>query len=145
MNKVQKGFTLIELMIVIAIIGILAAVAVPQYGKYTKRAKFANIVVLATELKQQVEMCYQTTGLLANCDPNTNGIQANNATAGGVLTTLTLSAANQTITATGNAEVDLMTYTLVPTEVIAGASNTQTIDWVINGTCVAAALCTARP
>ncbi|MFT4728806.1 MAG: prepilin-type N-terminal cleavage/methylation domain-containing protein [Granulosicoccus sp.] len=145
MNKVQKGFTLIELMIVIAIIGILAAVAVPQYGKYTKRAKFANIVVLATELKQQVELCYQTGGLLANCDPDTNGIQDNNATAGGVLTSLTLNATTQVITATGNGEVDGMTYIMTPTESVAtGTSNTQTVDWGITGTCVAAALCTER-
>ena len=57
MNKVQKGFTLIELMIVIVIIGILAAVAVPAYNDYTKKAKAAELVNAITSLKGAVEMC----------------------------------------------------------------------------------------
>ena len=66
MVKVQKGFTLIELMIVIAIIGILAAVAVPQYGQYTKRAKFVGEVVnQAAPYKAAVSLCIQ--------DLNTDG------------------------------------------------------------------------
>ena len=59
MVKVQKGFTLIELMIVIAIIGILAAVAVPQYSQYTKRAKFSEVKLAVSPIKSAVELCYQ--------------------------------------------------------------------------------------
>ncbi len=59
MVKVQKGFTLIELMIVIAIIGILAAVAVPQYSQYTKRAKYSEIKMAVSPIKSGVEGCYQ--------------------------------------------------------------------------------------
>jgi len=59
MVKVQKGFTLIELMIVIAIIGILAAVAVPQYSQYTKRAKYSEVKLAVSPIKSGVELCYQ--------------------------------------------------------------------------------------
>ena len=53
-KQAQKGFTLIELMIVIAIIGILAAVAVPQYSQYTKRAKFADVIAQTSPFKTAV-------------------------------------------------------------------------------------------
>jgi type IV pilus assembly protein PilA len=54
MNKVQKGFTLIELMIVVAIIGILAAIALPAYQDYTIRSKVSEAMVLASEAKTAV-------------------------------------------------------------------------------------------
>ena len=66
-KQAQKGFTLIELMIVIAIIGILAAVAVPQYGQYTKRAKFAEVVSATAPIKTGVDVCLQTNQASANC------------------------------------------------------------------------------
>ena len=66
-KQAQKGFTLIELMIVIAIIGILAAVAVPQYGQYTKRAKFAEVVSATAPIKTGVDVCLQTNQSSAEC------------------------------------------------------------------------------
>ena len=69
MKKVQQGFTLIELMIVVAIIGILAAVAIPQYQDYTVKAKAANAITSLGSLKTAVGVCIQEAGGVASgCD-----------------------------------------------------------------------------
>ena len=69
MKNVQKGFTLIELMIVVAIIGILAAVAIPQYQDYTVKAKVGNAMTSLGSLRTAVALCAQEAGgVLTSCD-----------------------------------------------------------------------------
>jgi type IV pilus assembly protein PilA len=72
-SRHQSGFTLIELMIVIAIIGILASVAVPSYGKYVQKSKYSEVIQAVAEVKLAVDLCYVTTASLTLCDDATTG------------------------------------------------------------------------
>lgn len=71
-RQLQKGFTLIELMIVVAIIGILAAVALPAYQDYTKRAKMSEVVLAASACRTSITEVYQSGGG-ASAAPGANG------------------------------------------------------------------------
>ena len=73
--RAQKGFTLIELMIVVAIIGILAAIALPAYQDYTKRAQVSEIIALTAPARLAVSETAQTLGGLANVTAANSGYE----------------------------------------------------------------------
>ncbi|WP_275056046.1 pilin [Aeromonas allosaccharophila] len=135
--KKQSGFTLIELMIVVAIVAILAAIALPAYQNYTKKARFTEVISATGALKTAVELCFADKNDLAVCDAGAEGIPAAQSGAIGLVNTLAV--ANGIITAaavTGNG-LNGETYVLGPT----ATGNKLTWATVSSSTCIAAEIC----
>lgn len=150
-KKENRGFTLIELMIVIAIIGILASVAVPQYTRYTKRAKFSEVIQAVADVKVSVTVCYAATNILTLCDDSSTGngsssdsdVAAASSTALGNynlanLDVVYINPSSVTIVAVGTSEVDDKEYHLN------GVPQTGSMLWALDeasSNCDEAGLC----
>jgi type IV pilus assembly protein PilA len=137
MKKQQSGFTLIELMIVVAIIGILAAVALPAYQDYTKRAKFSEVVIGTAGLKTAVEICAQDLGTVSGCTDTKSGPgwAIDSVAAAGYISTITTTDGKITATAVSTNGLSGENYILTPT-----FANGKT-TWAKSGTCVSNNIC----
>lgn len=149
--KKQSGFTLIELMIVVAIIGILAAIALPAYQTYTNKAKFSEVVLATSGVKTAVEICGQakaTSSGTFGADCGTVGANGVVSAAGSTYVSSAVPSAGTNgdevrITATATSELNAATYILVGT-----LETTGNVTWAENegaaadiGSCVAAGWC----
>ncbi|MBV5309710.1 prepilin-type N-terminal cleavage/methylation domain-containing protein [Chromatium okenii] len=136
MKKYQQGFTLIELMIVVAIIGILAAIALPAYQDYIKKAAYTEVVVGMSSVKTAINVCYGVENSLALCDTAAEiGETLPTGLTDGALASIAITATTAVVTGTPNAFKGIAAAdTCVLTPSVVGS--TGRLAWQYSGGCL---------
>lgn len=133
-GKPQKGFSLMEFMITIMIIVLLAAIAIPAYINYTRRAYYSDIITATAPWKLATAKCFQTLGTLTKCNANSNHIPANLKTATNNIANLSVNAGIITITpVAAHGVLTSDTCTLTPSMVNSAVVWTASGPSVTNG------------
>jgi len=141
-RRAQAGFTLIELMIVVAIIGILAAVALPAYQQYTKKAKMSEVILAASACRTTITEVYQSLASGASVAANGWGCESASQTSKYVNQVATDDKGVITVTATGFNDTDIDTKTVVMTPYFAADFSVAMTTPTHNGQQIKAWKCT---
>jgi type IV pilus assembly protein PilA len=129
-NHSLSGFSLIELMIVVSILGIISVISIPCYQNYTQRARFAEVITATEPFKIAVSLALQTGANSAELNTGRTGIPA---TPKPTKNLASISVKNGVITATASHLLGNTTYVLQPDD--------KGSNWSVSGTCINAGIC----